>query len=344
MTHHFKAWAQQIPQPNAKNIADTQTQLRALAMPQWALGELMDLAVQLAGCGDGGVISRPQCYVFGADHGVVDEGVAAYPAQVTSLMLQTMAKGRATINSLAQASAAEVFVIDMGSLGDHDHIFDDRHVLDRRIAKGSANLAHEAAMTEKQTLDAMEVGYLLAKDSKGDILGCGEMGIGNTTAATAIACALLGADPSKLSGPGAGLDQQGVSHKAAVIESALGLHPSRDPFDILRCLGGFEIAAMAGFAIGSASRGCPILMDGLISTAACALAAAMVEEVKPYLFASHCGAEVAHGSLLDHLQKKPLLKLGLRLGEGSGAALAMPLVMSASRLVKDVASLDEVLG
>jgi nicotinate-nucleotide--dimethylbenzimidazole phosphoribosyltransferase len=266
--------------------------------------------------------------VFAANHGVTEEGVSPYPAEVTAQMVQNFGAGGAAINALARAAQANVSVLDVG------------------VAQGTRNLAREPAMSEDEMLAAIETGRAEAVRARSDsvaLLGLGEMGIGNTTAASAIASALTGLPPSRVTGPGTGLDDKGRRHKVEVIERALALHrlPSRGPLEVLRSVGGLEIAALAGLCLEAASQRIAIVVDGFIASAAFAIAATLAPGVKDYAFFSHLSGEPGHRALLDFLGVEPLLDLGLRLGEGTGAALAMPILGAAVAAHNEMATFAE---
>lgn len=291
---------------------------RELTKPPGSLGKLESVAVRLAAIQRR---ERPTSFgrrvvVFAASHGVVEEGVSPYPPEVTAQMVKNIERGGAAINALAREAQAEVVVVDAG------------------VHPGTRNFLREPAMTEEKMLSAVETGRELARRAHDDgiaLLGLGEMGIGNTAAAAAMTAALTGLPPSRVTGPGTGLDERGRRHKVEVIERALALHrlSPNDPLAILRSVGGLEIAALAGLALEGARLRLAIVVDGFIATAAVAIAAMLEPRVKEYAFFSHLSAEPGHRALLNFLEVEPLLDLGLRLGEGTGAALAMPVLGAA---------------
>jgi nicotinate-nucleotide--dimethylbenzimidazole phosphoribosyltransferase len=341
-------WLNALPHPLDTPMAEAaQARQNQLTKPPGALGELENIAIRLAamqGC------ERPrlesiQIVVFAADHGVCAEGISAFPQAVTGEMIKNFARGGAAISVLARQLGARLEVIDLGTANGLQAIPGVRH---HPIAAGTANLAREPAMTAAQCAMALEIGREAverAVQNGTQLLIGGEMGIGNTTAAAALACALLNEDPVRLAGPGTGLDADGVSHKARVILQALELHRGADrlnnPFDSLRCLGGFEIAALTGAYIAAAQAGLPVLIDGFITTAAALAAERLCPGVASWFFYAHGSAEPGHARLLAALAARPLLSLGMRLGEASGAAIATPLLRLACELHGGMATFAE---
>jgi nicotinate-nucleotide--dimethylbenzimidazole phosphoribosyltransferase len=274
---------------------------------------------------------RPRIVIFAADHGVCAEGVSAYPQEVTAQMVANYLRGGAAINALARAGHIELKVVDVGVLAPIA-AFDG--LISRRAAASTRNFCQEPAMTETEMRAALETGIELAAEAVGegcDLLGFGEMGIGNTTAAAAIAAALTGEPVENVVGRGTGVDDDGVARKRRAIEHGLALHAARlgSPLGILQCVGGLEIAAMCGFCLGAAANRVPVVTDGFIATAAAALAVRMCPAVAGYLFAAHQSAEPGHKRLLVSIGHEPLLHLGMRLGEGTGAALAIGIIQAA---------------
>jgi nicotinate-nucleotide--dimethylbenzimidazole phosphoribosyltransferase len=314
-----------------------------LTKPPGSLGRLEQGAVQLATLQgrDAPSLDQVLITVFAADHGVAAEGVSAYPQVVTGEMVRNFAAGGAAITVLARELGARFQVVNVGTAGELPSL---PNVLDRRLAPGTANLRREPAMFVELCEKALAVGRE-ALDAVGalDLFIGGEMGIANTTAATALACALLPAPPVTLVGRGTGLDASGVEHKTRVIEEALKRHAAllHEPLEALAAVGGLELAALAGAYIRAAQRGVPVLVDGFICTAAALAALRLNPSVRPWLLFSHCSAERGHRALIDALTVKPLLDLDLRLGEGSGAALALPLLRLACALHNGMASFDD---
>lgn len=316
-----------------------------LTKPPGALGRLEDLAVRLAAMqgNERPRVDNIRIVVFAGDHGVAAEGVSAFPQEVTAAMVRNFAHGGAAISVMARHLDASLEVINLGTVVDLEPL---DGVIDKRLGAGTANFTRGPAMTEEQFWDALHTGRQAAERARlagADLFIGGEMGIGNTTSAAALACALLPAPARLLAGPGTGLDGVGIDHKATVIERALVLHGEalRDPVEALRRLGGFEIVALTGAYISCAHMGLPVLVDGFIASAAALAAARLCENAPQWLLFSHASAEPGHAYLLEALQAKPLLDLGMRLGEGSGAAVAMPLLRLACALHNDMATFAE---
>ena len=315
-----------------------------LTKPAGSLGQLEAVAVQLAAL-QGRVkpkVDKVWIAIFAGDHGVVAEGVSAYPQAVTGQMLQNFIMGGAAISVLARQLSAQLDVVDLGTVSPLN-LAGVRHL---NLGAGTANFAKGEAMAPEQLEGALAGGrdsVLRAKAAGTELFIGGEMGIGNTTAASAVACSLLNCPAPLLVGPGTGLDAQGINHKAQVIEQALALHAqvSGDALGSLRALGGFEIAALAGAYLACAQEGIPALVDGFICTVAALVAVRLNPSCRPWLFFGHRGAEPGHRHVLETLQAEPLLELGLRLGEGSGAALAVPLLRLACELHNGMATFAE---
>ena len=316
-----------------------------LTKPPGALGRLEDLAVQLAawqGTERPGM-SRIHISVFAADHGVAEEGVSLFPQAVTAEMVRNFARGGAAISVLAKHLNANLEVINLGTVS---VVEPWANVRDQRVAAGTANFARHAAMTAAQRDAALHAGRdaaLRAKQNGAQLFIGGDMGIANTTSASAIACALLQASPDLLAGPGTGLDSKGVAHKARVIEQSLALHKLShdDPLEVLRCVGGFEIAGLTGAYIAAMQQGIPVFVDGFISSVAALLAVRIHPAARDWMLFAHTSAEPGHQHVLDALDARPLLQLGMRLGEGSGAAVAVPLLQLACALHGSMATFAE---
>ena len=327
----------------ARNKAEARQ--RQLTKPAGALGCLENLAIQLAALQGR---ERPNldtlCItVFAGDHGVVAEGVSAFPQAVTGQMLGNFVSGGAAISVLARALDAHLELIDLGTAEPLPPMPGVRHL---HIGAGTQNFLRGPAMTQAQALICLAAGRNSVQRAcamECDLFIGGEMGIGNTTAATALACWLLGCPPDELVGPGTGLDAAGIARKARVIEAALALHLERidTPLEALIHLGGFEIAALTGAYLAAAQEGVVILVDGFICSVAALLAVRMNPACREWLLFAHNGAEPGHVRVLQALQAEPLLELGLRLGEGSGAALAVPLLRMACRLHAQMATFAE---
>ena len=313
-----------------------------LTKPPGSLGRLEDLAIRLGGMqgSDSPSVERIAITVFAADHGVAASGVSAFPQEVTVQMLANFSAGGAAISVLARQLGATLEVVDVGTAIEP---IDLAGVISHRAGPGTANLHHQDAMTSDQltiALAAGEAAVQRAIDAKADIFIGGDMGIANTTSAAAIACVLLQAEPRLLAGPGTGLDEKGVLHKANVLSEALSRYQGLDKnsLETLRCLGGFEIAALAGAYLSCAQLGVPALVDGYITTAAALVAIKYQPGVRDWLIFSHRSAEPGHKAMLDFLEADPLLDLGMRLGEGSGAATAVSLLKLACGLHNGMAT------
>lgn len=336
-------YLEEAPMPDADIIAAARERQDNLTKPRGSLGRLEDIAVQLAGNQRTltPAIEKPCIVVFAGDHGVAAEGVSAYPQSVTGEMVRNFSAGGAAITVLAKSLDIPFRVVNMGTV---DSLEELPHVEDRRIASGTQNICNAPAMDERQFADCMRVGAEVI-DSAGDIdlfIG-GEMGIGNSTIAAALAVAHTKLAAQAMVGRGTGITDQGLAKKAAVVTRALSKHlpHMREGADYLRRIGGFEVNALAAAYIRAAQKGIAVLVDGYICTAAAMAAVRVNPSIRPWLFFSHCSAEPGHEKLLNKLGAQPLLSLEMRLGEGSGAALAMPLLRAACALHRDMASFDE---
>jgi nicotinate-nucleotide--dimethylbenzimidazole phosphoribosyltransferase len=312
--------------------------------PRRSLGRLEDLAAHIAAIR--GTVSpdplRPAIVVAAADHGVAIEGVSAYPQEVTRQMLDNFVSGGAAISVLARGIGAELVVVDAGTIEPTAH----EEVLDARLGAGTANAAVGPAMSREQASGAVRRGRELAREltsSGHSVVALGDMGIGNTTSASAICSVLLDAQPATVCGQGTGLDARGIEHKASIVRRMLDRNePDRDdPLGVLAAVGGFEIAFLTGVALGAADGRAVVLVDGFITAAAALVAARLEPEALGYLVAAHRSPEPGHTAILDALGLEPLLDLGLRLGEGSGAALALPLLAAARDILVEMATFDE---
>ncbi len=330
--------------PDEKWRARAHVHLDTLTKPLGSLGKLEELAAQLIAIHRQELQSplRKAVYVFAADHGVTDEGVSAYPSEVTHQMVLNFLAGGAAVNVLARAHGVALHVVDVGVDADFEGV---AGLLHHKVRRGTRNLLRSAAMTDEELAQALQVGAKLAADAAETghtLLAVGEMGIGNTTSASAITCALTGAAAQYATGRGTGLDDAAFRRKIVVVDSALQLHfahhASSHPLEILRCVGGLEIAAMTGMILAAAGNSIAIVIDGFISAAAAAIAVALEPRVRGYLIAGHRSQEPGHVLLLEFLQLSPILDLQLRLGEGSGAVLAMPVIESAIALYAQMAT------
>ncbi len=325
---------------------DTATQKEAeayqltLTKPPGALGRLENIACQFSAFQSTlkPELSKIDIVVMAGDHGVANEGVSAFPQAVTGEMVKNFASGGAAIAVLARQLQASLSVLNLGTVTELESI---NGVIDCRISAGTANFCEKEAMTAAELNQAFEAGKQAAERaaaSGAQLFIGGEMGIANTTSAACVAAKLLNKTPVELAGPGTGLDSEQVKHKAEVIERALAKHSVVDSVDILRALGGFELAGLVGAYISCAQKGIPILIDGYISTAAALAAVKINPSIKNWLIASHRSAEPAHKLMLEGLGLQPLIELEMRLGEGSGAAVAVPLLQAACLLQSEMAS------
>jgi nicotinate-nucleotide--dimethylbenzimidazole phosphoribosyltransferase len=327
--------------PNAAAAAEAQRHLDTLTKPPGSLGRLEELAVRLAAVtGRPPRVTAPVIFTFAADHGVVTEGVSAYPQSVTAQMVENFLRGGAAVNVLARQVGARVVVADLGvaaPLGERSGL------VSRPVGPGTRNMATGPAMTREQAVAALEVGAALAEEAiaaGADVLGTGEMGIGNTTAASAITAAITGADPEIVTGRGTGLDDAARARKVEVIRRALAVNrPSAsDGLDVLAKVGGFEIAGLTGVMLAAAARHVPVVVDGFIASAAALIAVTLAPATRHALFAAHRSAEPGHVHALAHLGLTPYLDLEMRLGEGTGAALFIPLARAAAAIYGEMAT------
>jgi nicotinate-nucleotide--dimethylbenzimidazole phosphoribosyltransferase len=324
--------------------AQARERQRQLTKPEGSLGRLEALAIRIAGITGNPLpaLERKAVIVMAGDHGVTAEGVSAYPAAVTPQMVLNFARGGAAINALARQVGAQVVVVDVGVAVEVPH----PHVISRKVAPGTANMALVPAMTREQAVAAIEVGLdiVQAEVAQGlDLVATGEMGIGNTTAASAITAALTEMAVPLVSGRGTGIGDEQLAHKIQVIERALARNrpDPGDPLDVLAKVGGLEIAGLVGVVLGAASRRVPVVVDGFISGAAALVAARLHPPVREYLIAGHVSAERGHRLILEQLELSPVLDLELRLGEGTGAALAMGVIDAALRAHREMATFAE---
>ncbi|WP_395443498.1 nicotinate-nucleotide--dimethylbenzimidazole phosphoribosyltransferase [Caulobacter sp. UC70_42] len=314
------------------------------AKPLGALGRIEDLAARLALIAGERPLDRALLLVFAGDHGLTAEGVSAYPSSVTQAMVATFLAGKASANAFARAVGAELRVVDAGvdaELPSHPNL------LAQKLRRGTRNAAVEPALTPEEVDRALEAGARIAREAAAEgfeILALGEMGIGNTASAALLMHRLAPAPLAECVGRGTGHDDAGLAHKLAALERAAARSDATEPAAVLAEFGGLEIAMMAGAVIGAASARIPVLVDGFIASAAALAAIRMVPAAQDYCVFCHRSAERGHQRMMAALEVEPLLDLGLRLGEGTGALLALPVVRAASRLISDVASLDDVLS
>ncbi|MGH1370772.1 MAG: nicotinate-nucleotide--dimethylbenzimidazole phosphoribosyltransferase [Cellvibrionaceae bacterium] len=332
-------------EPSASHQSRAEQRQNQLTKPPGSLGELEKIAVTLAGLqhSDRPSCERAKITVFAADHGVAAENVSAFPQSVTGQMLQNFSSGGAAISVLAKSLDSRLQVINLGTVEALPAI---ENVEDQRIAAGTSNFSVKSAMSDLQLQKALTIGQQVIKKAvkeKIQIWIGGEMGIANTTSATALACAYFKRPAAEIVGPGTGLDDAGQIHKSAVIHRALDLFDAnaQTPLKNLQYLGGFEIAALTGAYIAAAQAGLPVIVDGFICSVAALYAQTINPSIKPWLFLSHRSAEPGHRQVLSAFDRQPLLDLGLRLGEGSGAASVLPLMRLACELHNNMATFSE---
>ncbi len=316
-----------------------------LTKPQGSLGRLEALSVQLAGI-TAQVRPRfkqPAIITMAGDHGVARQGVSAYPAEVTPQMVLNFLRGGAAINVLARHVGARVVVVDIGVASD---LPAHSELVNAKIAKGTRDFSIGPAMTREEARRAIEAGIEIVTreiERGADIIGTGDMGIGNTTPSAAITAAITRRPVKQVTGRGTGLDDAGLARKIATIERALEINKPNpnDGLDVLGDVGGFEIGGLAGVMIGAAARRVPVVIDGFISGAAALIAYTLAPAVQPYLIAAHRSVEIGHRAILDYLRVEPLLDLDLRLGEGTGAALGISLCLAAAKILDEMATFAE---
>ena len=328
-----------------KAMAEAKKRQDSLTKPQGSLGQLESLSIQVAGIkGD----PRPRIvhkviFTLAGDHGVAKEGVSAYPSEVTPQMVYNFLRGGAGINVLARHVGARVVVADLGVAADLDRHPDLKN---KKVAMGTKNMAKGPAMTREEAIRSIEAGMELVEEERArgiDILGTGDMGIGNTTPSSAITAVITGAGAALVTGRGTGLGDEELKRKVAVIEKAIEVNrpDPKDGIDVLSKVGGFEIGGIAGVILAGAGYGIPVVIDGFISGAAALIAASLAPQVRSYLIASHQSVERGHRIILDHLGLKPLLNLDLRLGEGTGAALGIGLTEASLKVLDEMATFAE---
>ncbi len=331
-------------------IEKAQQRTAQLVMPTRALGRLHDLAERLCAIRQTlkPSLDRKAVLIMAGDHGVVAEGVSAYPQEVTTAMVQTFLADGAGISVISRYIGAEVTVVDMGIIPDLDPVKlpkGDRLKIEK-IARGTRNLAKGAAMDREQAEQAILTGFRLASalfDSGIDILGTGDMGIGNTTPSAAIGAVITGSDLDTMVGRGTGVDDEGLERKKQTIHRGIQVNgpDPKDGLDVLSKVGGFEIGGIAGSILAAAHHRRPVVIDGFISTAGALIAHTLCPSVQAYMFAGHRSEEPGHGAMLDYLGLSPVLDLGMRLGEGTGGTLAMGVIEGALRVFKEVMTFEE---
>lgn len=314
-----------------------------LAKPRGALGRLEALSIQLAAIA--GTCPPPlpapvTVAVFAGDHGVLAEGVTPWPQEVTAQMVAAFCAGGAAVNVLARHAGADVVVVDVGVAAD---LAPAPGLLQRKVRRGTANLAAGPAMTVDEARRALDVGAGVAADAVAAGARClvtGDMGIGNTTASAALIAAFTGRPAAAVTGRGTGIDDPTLARKVDIVQAAIDRLTATDPIDILASVGGLEIAALAGFIVAGAAARVPVVVDGVIALAGAVVAAALAPTCVDYCIAGHRSTEPGATAALDHLGLEPLLDLGMRLGEGTGAVLAVPLVQAAAKILAEMATLD----
>jgi nicotinate-nucleotide--dimethylbenzimidazole phosphoribosyltransferase len=331
-------------------IQKAQERTARLVMPTRALGRLHDISEQFCGIQQTlePKITKKAILVMAGDHGVVTEGVSAYPQEVTPAMVQTFLAGGAGINAIAHQVGADVWVVDMGIIPplDVSNIPGGGRLIVEKIGNGTANFTTGPAMSPRDAEMAIQVGFEQATkliDSGVVLLGTGDMGIGNTTPSAAIGAVLCGASLDEMVGRGTGVDEAGWARKRDIVQQGIEVNTPdpQDGLDVLAKVGGFEIGGIAGTILAGAYHRRAVVMDGFISTAGALIARALCPTVKDYLFAGHRSEEAGHGIMLKHLDIEPILNLGMRLGEGTGAALAMGVIEGAIRMFKEVLTFEE---
>ncbi|HZQ55025.1 MAG TPA: nicotinate-nucleotide--dimethylbenzimidazole phosphoribosyltransferase [Bryobacteraceae bacterium] len=325
-------------------IRRAQDRQNKLTKPPGSLGRLEEIANQLCAIQQTlePVVRNPAIFVFAGDHGVCEEGVNAYPQSVTGQMVENFLRGGAAINAIARVADAELHVVDVGVIGSPSR---NPKLLIRRVASSTRNICREPAMSAGEASAAMRVGMECAENAIRNgttVLAIGEMGIGNTTIASALCAALTDSDPAAVCGKGTAADGAGIPCKVDAVRRALALHRPhiQTPLDLLARLGGLEIAAMCGVCMEAERSRCAVLIDGFISTAAAAIAVSMNPAVRDYLIAAHESTEPGHRVLFQSLRLRPLLQLQMRLGEGTGAALAIPIVRAAAETFRRMATFE----
>jgi nicotinate-nucleotide--dimethylbenzimidazole phosphoribosyltransferase len=338
---------ERIPPLNQATMAQARARQACLTKPAGSLGRLERLAVQIAGITGQPRprLARKLVVVMVGDHGVTAEGVSAYPSAVTAQMVRNFASGGAAINVLARLTGARLVVVDVGVA---EELPPTMPLVHRKVAPGTANSTLGPAMTRQHAGAAIQVGLDVVEQERAnglDVICLGEMGIGNTTAASAIVAAMTGLPVEQVTGLGTGIDEPTWRHKVAVIERALRVNNpnAREPLDVLAKVGGLELAGLVGVMLGAAVHRLPVVIDGFIATAAALVAAELCPTVRGYLLAAHRSVEPGHRAALERLELEPLLVLDLRLGEGTGAALALPILDASLALLDEMATFEEAV-
>ncbi len=337
----LKKYCNRVGTVDREVVSAVRKRLDSQTKPQGSLGTLEELVIEISAIQrtDRPVCDRKVIFTLAADHGIAREGVSAYPQSVTAQMVQNFVNGGAGVNVLARHAGCDVVVVDIGVASDLDF----SGFIARKIDYGTGSFIHGPAMSREQALTSIVTGIELALEREFDILGTGEMGIGNTTASAAVAAVLTGENLRDITGRGTGIDEGTLEKKVELIEKGIERNqpdPS-DPVGVLAGVGGFEIGGIAGLVIGAAIKRKPAVVDGYISTVGAMVACALCSNVRDYILLSHRSAEKGHEIFAEYLGKKPILDLGLRLGEGTGAALAMEIVDAALALYYNMATFDQ---
>lgn len=326
-------------------LTQVRRRMDSLTKPVGSLGRLEELAVHYVTATGKAPVDAPaaRLVTFAADHGITDEHVSAYPREVTGQMVETFSKGKAAVNILARHVGCDLCLVDVGVDAD---LNEAPGLINRKIARGTKSFTKGSAMDRSQAEAALTIGADMAAAAGHDgigVLGTGELGIGNSTSAAAITAVMTEQPVETVTGRGAGLDEEGLKRKIAVIKRSLDFHAPQatDPVSVLASIGGFEIAALSGFILGAAAVRIPVVLDGFITGAAALVAAAIEPRCTSYMIASHCSAEPGHRPALDRLKLVPLLDLHLRLGEGTGACLGISLVQASVKLLTQMATFEE---
>jgi nicotinate-nucleotide--dimethylbenzimidazole phosphoribosyltransferase len=315
-----------------------------LTKPRKSLGRLEDISIKVAGITGSPrpSIKNKVVIVMAGDHGVVEEGITAYPQEVTTQMVNTFLNGDAAINVFSRHTSTKVVVVDMGIASDMDYTI----LINKKIGYGTKNIFRGPAMSREDAIKAIESGIEVFEEihsrERIDIVGTGDMGIGNTTPSSAIISAILNCNPELVTGRGSGIDDSSFKRKIEVINKAIKINkPFKDPVDIMAKLGGFEIGGITGVMLAAAAYRVPVVIDGFISGAAAAIAIELDRKVKDFMFASHKSVEVGHGVMLNHYELKPILDLDMRLGEGTGAVLAMSIIDLSCKVLDEMKTFEE---
>ncbi|TGU74903.1 nicotinate-nucleotide--dimethylbenzimidazole phosphoribosyltransferase [Geomonas terrae] len=326
-------------------LAKAQAKLDNKTKPQGSLGRLEEVARRFAAITEdlSPDTAKKVIFTFAGDHGIVEEGVSLFPKEVTPQMVLNFLRGGAGVNVLARHSGAEVRVVDVGV----DYDFEPAPgLIIRKVAKGTRNFAKGPAMTTEEAVAAVEVGIALAEEAKKEgvaMVGTGEMGIGNTSPSSAIIAAIAGCTVREVTHRGTGIGDEALENKIRAIQAGLDLNrpDPQNPLDVLTKVGGLEIAGIAGLVLGAAANRLPVVVDGFISTAGALIASEMHPSVRDYIFTAHTSVEIGHQMMMERIGVKPLLDLQFRLGEGTGAALAMGLIEAGVKVLKEMATFEE---